>query len=68
MTRPRSSEPRHQTGERAGRLVVLEGMPAAGKTTLADALAAGGTAVIGEYTTGAPSTNSRDVPARQRSL
>lgn len=34
-----------------GRLIVLEGMPGAGKTTLARALAAGGAAVLGEYTT-----------------
>jgi hypothetical protein len=40
----------------AGRLIVLEGMPGAGKTTLAAALAAGGAVVLGEYTTGRGAT------------
>lgn len=35
----------------SGRLVVLEGMPGTGKTTLADLLAAENRAVVGEYTT-----------------
>ena len=47
----RSSEPSGSTGPRAGQLIVLEGMPRAGKTTLAHALAAGGARVLGEYTT-----------------
>lgn len=41
---------------RAGRLVVLEGMPGAGKTTAADALADLGRAVVGEYTNDAHAT------------
>jgi predicted ATPase len=40
----------------AGRLVVLEGMPGAGKTTAADALAKLGHAVVGEYTNDAHAT------------
>jgi predicted ATPase len=44
------------TGHPAGRLVVLEGMPGAGKTTLAAGLAAEGAAVLGEYTTPAGAT------------
>jgi predicted ATPase len=51
MISARSSELGRRTVELAGRLVVLEGMPGAGKTTLAAALAAGGAAVLGEYTT-----------------
>ncbi|PSK67589.1 Thymidylate kinase [Micromonospora sp. MH33] len=43
----RSSSPR----PRAGRFVVLEGMPGSGKTTTADTLAAAGHTVVGEYTT-----------------
>ncbi|MGC4886633.1 AAA family ATPase [Micromonospora sp. DT227] len=43
----RSSEPQI----RPGRHVVLEGMPGSGKTTTAETLAAGGYAVIAEYTT-----------------
>jgi predicted ATPase len=46
----RSSEPR-RAGHPAGRLIVLEGMPGAGKTTLAAALAEDGATVLGEYTT-----------------
>lgn len=56
MTSPRSSEPGHHAGQPPGRLVVLEGMPGAGKTTLARALAAAGQAVLGEYTTPGRST------------
>ena len=41
---------------RAGRLVVLEGMPGAGKTTAASALAELGHAVVGEYTDDASAT------------
>ncbi|MGH3250949.1 MAG: hypothetical protein ACRDOI_32735, partial [Trebonia sp.] len=40
----------------AGRLVVLEGMPGAGKTTAAGALAGLGHAVVGEYTNDAHAT------------
>lgn len=47
----RFSQPPRSTGHRAGRLIVLEGMPGAGKTTLARALAADGAKVLGEYTT-----------------
>ena len=38
------------------RLIVLDGMPGAGKTTLARALASAGARVLGEYTTGAGTT------------
>jgi predicted ATPase len=41
---------------RPGRLIVLEGMPGAGKTTAAGALAVLGHAVVGEYTDDASST------------
>lgn len=40
----------------AGRLIVLEGMPGAGKTTAAGALAELGSAVVGEYTDDTDST------------
>jgi hypothetical protein len=50
MTSAPSSDPLAGAGLPPGRLVVLEGMPGAGKTTLAAALAAGGAAVLGEYT------------------
>lgn len=41
---------------RSARLIVLEGMPGAGKTTAADALAALGHVIVGEYTDDASST------------
>lgn len=44
----------------AGRLVVLEGMPGAGKTTAADALAGLGYTVVGEYTNDAHATITVD--------
>lgn len=56
---PTSSKPSSNTvfpAARAGRLVVLEGMPGAGKTTAADALAELGHAVVGEYTNDAHAT------------
>ena len=39
-----------------GRLIVLEGMPGAGKTTMATALAARGHSVVGEYTSDTEAT------------
>jgi len=39
-----------------GRLIVLEGMPGAGKTTTATALAARGHSVVGEYTSDTEAT------------
>jgi predicted ATPase len=51
MLSERCSEPSGSTAHRAGRLIVLEGMPGAGKTTLAQALAASNARVLGEYTT-----------------
>jgi len=41
---------------RRGRLIVLEGMPGAGKTTTATALAARGHSVVGEYTSDTEAT------------
>lgn len=54
-----SSKPSSETAfpaAPAGRLVVLEGMPGAGKTTAAGALAELGHAVVGEYTNNAHAT------------
>lgn len=51
----RSSERRH------GRLVVMEGMPGSGKTTIARALAESGSYVLGEYT----STTTDTVPLHE---
>jgi hypothetical protein len=47
----RCSDPARAAGHPAGWLIVLEGMPGAGKTTLAAALAEDGATVLGEYTT-----------------
>ena len=55
MTRTPSSDPTGTTppagilSARRGRVIVLEGMPGAGKTTAAEALAGQGRTVIGEY-------------------
>ncbi|MFG1707428.1 AAA family ATPase [Nonomuraea sp. M3C6] len=45
-----------EIGTQACRLVVLEGMPGAGKTTIVEKLAAHGCPVLGEYTTGVGAT------------
>ena len=54
-TSNRSSE------DRRGRLIVLEGMPGAGKTTTTRALAESGSSVLGEYT----STTAGTVPLHE---
>jgi predicted ATPase len=51
-----ASRPCSEAAGPPGRLVVLEGMPGAGKTTTAAALAARGHAVVGEYTTSTEAT------------
>jgi len=51
-----ASRPCSEPAVPRGTLIVLEGMPGAGKTTAATALAAAGHSVVGEYTTGTEAT------------